>query len=98
MSRLTDRGVIHFEVASDGAHDNLSRVKADANLYRNTLGPSYSLSIMLYRLLHPERHIASPHRVIFMSQRRAEQSHDAVAHDLVDGAFITVDAVHHVLQ
>jgi hypothetical protein len=34
--------------------------------------------------LHPERRIAGPHSVILMGERRAEESHDPVAHDVVD--------------
>jgi hypothetical protein len=33
-----------------------------------------------------------------MGQGRAEERHDPVAHDLVDGAFVTVDGLHHVLE
>ena len=33
-----------------------------------------------------------------MSERRAEERHDAVAHHLVDGAFESVDGFHHVLE
>jgi hypothetical protein len=33
-----------------------------------------------------------------MSQRRTEQRHDSIAHDLVDGALVAVDGLHHVLE
>jgi hypothetical protein len=36
--------------------------------------------------------------VILVRQRRAKERHDAVAHDLVDGALVTVDGLHHVLD
>jgi hypothetical protein len=36
--------------------------------------------------------------VILVSQRCAEESHDPVAHDLIDGAFITMDGVDHMLK
>jgi hypothetical protein len=36
--------------------------------------------------------------MVFMGDRRAKQRHDAVAHDLVHGAFITVHGVHQALQ
>jgi hypothetical protein len=33
-----------------------------------------------------------------MGDRRAEQGHNAIAHDLVDGAFIAMDRRHHAFQ
>jgi len=36
--------------------------------------------------------------VVLVRQRRAEQRHDAVAHDLVDGALVAVNGLHHVLK
>jgi hypothetical protein len=47
---------------------------------------------------HPEGGIACPNRVVFMGHRRAEQRHDPVAHDLVHGALVTVNGLHHVLD
>jgi hypothetical protein len=36
--------------------------------------------------------------VILVRQRRAEQRHDAVAHDLVHRALVAMDGLHHVLE
>ena len=36
--------------------------------------------------------------MIFMGQRRAEQRHDAVAHDLIDGSLIAMHRFHHVFE
>jgi hypothetical protein len=36
--------------------------------------------------------------MILVGERRPEQGHDAVAHHLVDGAFVAVHRGHHVLQ
>ena len=38
------------------------------------------------------------HGVIFMGARRAEEGHDAVAHDLVDRALVAVDGLHHAFE
>src|SRR6187455_1023531 len=98
MGRLPHCRVIHLEIASDGAHHYLSRVQTHSYLNGYSLAPSDSLGVPLYRLLHLERRIARAHRVIFMGKRRTEQRHDAVAHDLIDGAFITMDGVDHMLK
>ena len=36
--------------------------------------------------------------MIFMRDRRPKQGHDAVAHDLIDGAFIAVHRLHHAFE
>ena len=36
--------------------------------------------------------------MVLVGQRRAEQRHDAVAHDLVDGALVAVHGRHHALE
>ena len=54
--------------------------------------------VALHRLLHPERGVAGPHRVVLVGERRAEERHDPVAHDLVDGALVAVDGLHHALE
>jgi len=36
--------------------------------------------------------------MVLMVQGRAEQGHDAIAHDLVDGPLIAMHGVHHALQ
>jgi len=36
--------------------------------------------------------------MVLMGQGRAEQGHDAIAHDLVDGPLITMHRLHHALQ
>jgi hypothetical protein len=33
-----------------------------------------------------------------MRERRAEQRHDSVAHDLIDCAFVAMHSFHHVLE
>jgi hypothetical protein len=36
--------------------------------------------------------------VVLVGERRAEERHDPVAHDLVDGALVAVDGLHHPLE
>ena len=36
--------------------------------------------------------------MILVGQGRAEERHDAVAHDLVHGSFVAVHRLHHVLE
>jgi hypothetical protein len=36
--------------------------------------------------------------VVLMGDRGAEERHDAITHDLIDGAFVKVNRLHHLLD
>jgi hypothetical protein len=76
----------------------LARIEAHAHLDRNAFAAAHAFGIALDGLLHAQCRIASPHCVIFAGERRAEQRHDAVAHDLVDGAFVAMHRFHHLIE
>ena len=98
VRRLPDSGVVHAKVAADGANDDLSRVQADADVNGHTERALDLLRVALHRVLHPQRSVARADRVILVGQRRAEERHDAVAHDLVDRALVAVDSLHHAFE
>ena len=47
---------------------------------------------------HPERGVAGAQRVVLQGDRGPEERHDAIAHHLVDDAFVRVDRLHHQLE
>jgi len=98
VGRLPDRGVVHAQVVADRAHHDLARVEPDANLHLDALRPSQAGRVLPDGVLHAQGGIACAHGVILVGQRRAEQRHDAVAHDLVHRALVAVDGLHHVLE
>ena len=98
VRRLADGGVVHVQVAVDGAHDHLARVEADADLHVDALAPAQFLGVPAHRLLHADGGAAGAHRVILVGDRRAEERHDAVAHHLVHRALVAVDGLHHPLE
>ena len=98
MGGLADGGVIHFKIAADGADNYLTRIQAHADLDGNTLVSTYAFSVTFHRLLHSERGIAGANGVVFVSKRRTEQRHDAVAHDLVYCALVAMNSFHHELD
>ena len=49
----------------------------------------------LHRPLDRQRRVAGAHGMVLMRDRRAEQRHDAVAHDLVDRALVAMHGIHH---
>jgi hypothetical protein len=54
--------------------------------------------VVLHPVLHAEGGVTRPHRVVLMREGRAEERHDPVAHDLVDGALVAVHRIHHQLE
>ena len=98
VGRLPDRRVVHVQIRADGADDDLAGVEAHADLDGHPVRAEDSLRVLRDRLLHPESGVAGAHGVVLVGERRAEERHDAVAHDLVDRALVAVDRLHHVLE
>jgi len=95
---LPDGGVVHAEVAPDRPHYDLARVEPHPNLHLNAVRAADVFVVASDRLLHPERRVARPHRVVLVGERRAEERHDAVAHHLVDRALVTVHGLNHPFE
>jgi hypothetical protein len=98
MHGLADRRVFHVQIVADGRDDDLAGIHADPDRDRHAVGPLHFFRIAGDALLHPQRSITGPHRVILMGDRRAEQRHDAVAEHAVDGALIAMDGIDHQLD
>ena len=95
---LADGRVVHMEIVADGPYHDLAGVEADPNLHFDPMLAAHRLAVTADGLLHGECRIAGPHRMIFMRDRRPKQGHDAIAHDLVHGAFVAVHGRHQALQ
>ena len=87
-----------MKVAADRSHDDLTRVQTHAHLHLDAVHRAKLLRVSVNRLLHPQRRITRAERVILECERRSEQRHDAVAHDLVYRAFVPVHGLHHPLE
>ena len=98
MGRLPDGGVVHVQVTADGAHDHLARIEPHADLHGRAAHALELVRVDVDSSLHPQRGIAGADRVVFVGHRRPEQRHDAIAHDLVDGALVVMDGLHHALE
>ena len=95
---LAHCGVVHVEVATDRTHHHLTGVESHPDTYCQTLGLLGLISPSIDAILHSQCRIAGAHRVILKSNRSAEQSHDAIAHELIDRALIAVNGLHHPLK
>ena len=95
---LADGRVVHVEIVANGPHHHLPGVESDPDLHLDTMHAAHLVAVAVDGLLHGQRRIAGPHGVVFMRNRRPKQGHNAIAHDLVDGAFVAVHGRHHALQ
>jgi len=98
MDGLAHRRVVHPEVVIDGPDDHLAGVEADPKLDRQPVPSAGLLGVTVDRLLHSEGAVAGPDGVVFVGDRRAEEGHDPIAEDVVDGPLVAVDRLHHGLD
>ena len=87
-----------MQIVTNGAHHHLAGVETHPHLHADAMATARLLGIRPHGVLHGQGGIAGPHRMVLMGNRRPKQGHDAVAHDLVDGAFIAVHGGHHALE
>ena len=98
VGRVTDRRVVHAQVAADAADDDEPAVEALAHLEGQRPLALQVASIRLQRALDAERGAHGPLRVILVRDGRAEERHDAVAEELVHGAVVPVDLGQHEVE
>ena len=87
---MADRGVRHAEVLADRPHHHLAGVEPDPDREAEALRAELR-AVGGELLLEVKRRVAGARSVVLVGDRRPEQSHDAVACELVDGA---LEAVH----
>jgi hypothetical protein len=96
---VADRHVVGVQVVlTDRAQHHLAAVQPDTDRQRHTLLDPQPIGVALDVLLHAERRVQSPSRVIFLSDRSSEQSEDSVPARLRHVALVAVDGVHHQLK
>jgi hypothetical protein len=98
MGRLPDRGIVHVQIAADRADHDLPGVESDPDLDGDPGSALDLLGVALDGGLHPERRVARPYPVVLVSEGRAEERHDPVAHHLVHRPLVAVDRLHHQLE
>src|SRR5262245_9784054 len=87
-----------MQIVADGTDEDLPRVEPDSDRYWHSMRPLNFVCISRDGLLHSERRITSAHGMIFVGDRRAEESHNPIAHNPVYGAFVAVDCLDHALE
>src|SRR3984893_12546283 len=98
VRRLAHGGVIHAQIAADGADHDLTRIQSDADLHFDAVCTSHVLGVASYRSLHVEGSVAGPHRVVVVGQWRSEERHYPAPRQLVDRTLVAMDRLHHVIE
>ncbi len=98
MRRLPHGGVVHAQVAGDGAKHDLSRVQSHTDLDLDAAASPHLVRDAPDGLLHAEGGVARAQSMVLVGERGAEERHDPVAHDLVDGSLVPVHRLHHQFE
>ena len=98
MGGLAHGGVVHVQVVANRPYHDFAGIESHTRLHLQAVGAADVLRIAAHGRLHGEGSVTGPHGVIFVGDRGAEERHDAVAEDLVHGAFVAVHGVHHHVQ
>jgi hypothetical protein len=98
MRRLSYRRIIHGQVGADRAHDDFPGVEADPDLYRQTLGTVYLVTIAAQGSLHSQSSVTGAERMVLVGHRGTKESHDAIAEELIHRAFVAMHSLHHEVE
>jgi hypothetical protein len=98
VGRFANGGVVHVQIVANRSDDDLPRVESHADLHLYPVRAPHLIAVTAQRVLHGQGGIAGAHGVVLVGERGAKECHDAIAHDLVDGAFVAMYRRHHALQ
>jgi hypothetical protein len=95
---IPDRGVVHAEVVADLADDHGARVEPHAHLELDASLGAQVVAVRGERPLEAEGRVDRAQRVVLMGDGRAEQRHEPVAEELIDGTLVAVNLAEHQLE
>ena len=98
MRGEADRRVVQVKIVAYRAHDHLAGVQTHPDLDLAAVRPPHLRHVLGNPRLHVQGRIAATDGVILVSERRAEEGHDPVAHDLVHDTLVLVDSPDHALE
>src|SRR6266542_4583031 len=95
---VTERRVVHPQVVADLSHHHLARVESCPNRKVDPLLEPEFVRVASQPPLNGQCCIASPRRMILVSDRCAEQRHDSIARVLIDRPLEAVDTISEDLE
>jgi hypothetical protein len=98
IDRVSERGVLDFEVGSDLAHHNQASVDTHPNSKRNSPAPLDLIAVGHHALRDLQASAHRPHRIVLMSNGRTKEGQNGVAKKTGQGSFIAVDRGDEVFE
>ena len=95
---MTDRRVFRMASGLDRPHHDFARVYSNAGFKRNLALRAQTIGVATQLLLHQQRSIQCPLRMVLVRDGRAEQGEDAVTGRLRDVTTVAMHRRHHELQ
>ena len=98
VRRVADGGVVHPEVAANGAHDDEAGVDPDADAELHTVRAAHVSAQRVETLLDRQGGAERALSVVLVRDGGAEERHHAVAEELVDRSLVAVDGLQDDLE
>ena len=96
IDRVANREIFHVQVVTDVAGHHQTGIQSDPHLkIRHAVFRAQFLAILIDLLENIERCIDRTRGIVFVGDRRAEESQHAVAQELRDRAFVAIDRFAH---
>ena len=93
---MADRRIFDLALAGlNRAHHHVADVGADTDLESHSLFSAQPVGQAAYLVLHPQRRVERPLRMIFAGGRRTEQREDAIAGGLHHISFVPAHRLDH---
>jgi len=98
VRRVADGGVVHPEVAANGAHDDEAGVDPDTDAELHTVRAPHVSAQGVETLLDRQGGAERALSVVLVGDGGAEERHHAVAEELVDRSLVAVDGLENDLE
>ena len=95
---VPDRGVVHAQVVADLADDHGTGVEPHAHVELDATLGAELVAVGNERALKTEGRVDRAQGMVLVGDGRAEQRHEPVTEELIDGTFVAVDLPEHQFE
>jgi hypothetical protein len=90
VHRVSLSRIVHAQIVPDAPHDHEAGVQTQTHLERHLPLPVDYLAVVLHGRLNIEGRVQCAYGMVFMGDRSAEQGHNPVTGELIDGPFVAM--------
>ena len=95
---MTDRRVLGMASSLDRPHHHLARVHSNAGFNKNLALRAQTIGVAMQLLLHRQRRMKCPLRMVLVRDGRAEQGEDPITRRLRNVAAVAMHRLNHETQ